>query len=218
MKKGNRIFYVVYVEPSPLRDCLEAIRVLSNPRVKDLAHITVRGPYRKPVSIDSVNRKLVGNRAVLDRAGNYFKDGQNTVFFGCTSPKLREVWRKPDYSFDPHVTIYDGDSLSFAKELYQTLSKYSYRIEFSADMLEPLRSIRGQTSFVPHLVLNNDTLSRLANIQLEPRLGSKIPTHERLNAIDRICAQLSRLRTEQDSISTKSGIPTHRSLSAPGLP
>lgn len=186
-----RIFYVLFVTSEPLRQCLEAIRFLSDPLVKERAHITVRGPYQKKISVNGINKRLLGNRVVLDRVGNYFSFGQKAVFLGCTSPKLRQVWYKPDFPFDPHITIYDGDSLEFAKDLHSVVSQYRYHIEFKADQLELLISWRGQRGLRGCFTFDAARISHIVNERIEPEKIQAKSHLYRLRLIDRICSHLS---------------------------
>lgn len=189
-----RIFYVLYVRNGILKDCLEAIRFLCNPLEKYAAHITVRGPYQKQMKKDElqeINDKLFGNHIIIDRGDNFFNLGQNTVFFRCTSSKLKEVWKKRDYPYNPHITIYDGHSVEFSRKLYSVVSKYSYNIDLQADELIPLFSDKGQESFYLGLIFNNELISKIAEEDLKSLNVMEMSEEHRLSIIKRICKHLS---------------------------
>ena len=106
---ASRMFHVLYVPDGLIADCIDAIRVLAHPSEKHRAHITVRGPYQRASNrLDSVNRSIESSEINIDGSGNFFESGQNTVYLRCRSPNLESVWYKPDYGFNPHITLYDG--------------------------------------------------------------------------------------------------------------
>jgi len=124
------VFYVLHVKEKSLSDCLDAIRFLCDPAEKQKAHITVRGPYQRKIDIRSVNDKVAGRIVSIDGVDNFFAYNQNTVFFHCSAPVLTTVWKKPDFPFNPHLTIYDGRSTEFAHRLYDILKAHTYRLRF----------------------------------------------------------------------------------------
>src|SRR2546430_8610144 len=129
------LFYVLHIQDQTLSGCLEAIRFLSNPFEKQRAHITVRGPYRKRIHVQNLNRQISGDTISINRVGNFFDYGQNTVFFECSSPNLKNIWKKPDFPFNPHLTIYDSGSRPFAERLFKILSKHRFNLSFKAEAL-----------------------------------------------------------------------------------
>jgi hypothetical protein len=186
-----RVFYVIYLEDGLLLDCIEAIRLLSNPMEKVPAHITVRGPYSTKINTSRMNEVLVGNSVTIDRTGNFFEDGQNTVFFGCTSPVLEKVWFKRDFPFSPHVTLYDRESTEFARRLYEVVSGYKYYFSLKADKLHPLESRKGQASFRLQMW---SSLTRLSTLLGEDLRSSDVPhisLESRLKWINKLCKHLS---------------------------
>jgi len=188
-----RIFYVLHISERVLGDCLEAIRFLSNPAEKHPAHITVRGPYQKRISIKKINERWSGEAVRIDRAGNFFDHGQNTVFFHCTCPNLEDVWRKREYSFNPHITLYDGRSSVFARKLYEVVSKYSYGVSFKAGQLQPIFSAKGQESFSLKLAFNKELVVQVANQKIDPLSIDGLSEGDRLRIIDKLCECISTL-------------------------
>ena len=174
-----------------LRDCLEAIRLICNPSEKLPAHITVRGPYRGKINVSGINNRLAGHRVTIDRVGNFFDSGQNTVFFRCRSPILKEIWKKPDFPFNPHITIYDGTSPEFAGDLYSVVDQYNYNVDFEVEKLFPLSSRRGQASFGLYSDFNSELVSEIANEPVEPAMVQDMPHEWRLPIIGKICEYLS---------------------------
>src|SRR5260370_20339551 len=187
-----RVFYVLYICEPELSDCVDAIRLLANPAEKSAAHLTVRGPYQRKLPMSHLSEKIVGRSIFVDRVGNFFQEHQNTVFFSCFSPDLSLIWKKSDFGFNPHITIYDGDSDRFARKLYGILRKNRYSFRFTAGRLEPFVSIRRQNGFRLQLTFN----SRLVSEILGKRVTAKdIPTlsaSHRLEFIGAISAYISK--------------------------
>jgi 2'-5' RNA ligase len=186
-----RVFYVLNIKDKAFSDCLEAIRFLSNPAEKHRAHITVRGPYRKRIDVKDINRKIAGDKIVIDSVGNFFESGQNTVYFRCSSPELRVVWKKRNYPFNPHVTVYDSDSGEFARRLFEVISRYKYRLEFRADELEVMESHKGQASFSLALAFNSELVRQVVGKKIKAEDVQALPDDRRLELIGRLCKHLA---------------------------
>lgn len=186
-----KVFYVLYVRDKPVGDCVEAIRFLADPSAKVGAHLTVRGPYKKRVPLRSLRWQIDGERIFVDDVGNFFQEGQNTVFFSCFSSHLQAIWKKTDFGFNPHITIYDGVSTSFAKKLYSIMKRYRYHFDFTAGRLEPYVSMRKQNGF--HLQLNYDQnlISRVLGEKLAATEVPELSSNQRLQYIDKICEYIS---------------------------
>ncbi len=112
-----RTFNVLYVSDNVIRTCLNTILIVCDPSEKTPVHITVGGPNRprpRPKRYgDSIRRLPVSVLGV----GNFFGPNQNTVFLRCGSEYMKKIWDKPDFEFNPHITLYDGDSRDFALKL-----------------------------------------------------------------------------------------------------
>ena len=84
------LFYVIYLKDGIAVDCIEAIRLLSNPLEKKAAHLTVRGPFPNKIRLEDANKKLAGNRILLDGVSRFTSPTQNTVFFTCKATKIKK--------------------------------------------------------------------------------------------------------------------------------
>ena len=146
MKKPRRVFYVVYFRDRRLQYSLDAMRFIANPSEKNYAHITVRGPYQQRYNLSGMDRRIDGTEVLADGVGSFFGYSQNTVFIKCYSEMLRDVWKKTDYGFNPHVTLYDGQSRRFAEMLLQQLHHLTIRFRFIVGRLHPLVTRSGQYS------------------------------------------------------------------------
>ena len=187
-----RVFYVLYIREGELSDSLDAIRLLANPLEKSAAHITVRGPYQRKLPLNHLSERISGKSIVVYKVGNFFREGQKTVFFSCLSPDLSSVWKKSDFGFNPHITIYDGESESFARKLYSIMRKYKYCFKFTAGRLEAFVSVRRQNGFHLQLTYNQRLVSRILGEQLAVKDIPKLNVTRRLEYINRICGYISK--------------------------
>jgi hypothetical protein len=198
-------FYVLHVKAKQLADCLDAIRFLCNPAEKQRAHITVRGPYRKRIDVKRLSEKVNGGIVSFDGVGNFFDSRQNTIFFRCSAPRLRAVWNKPDFPFNPHLTIYDGKSAEFAHRLFDLMSRYEYPLRFRAEELEAIESRKGQDSMSLALAFNSELVRRAVGYGITAAEVPRLSEHRRLELIDQLCRYLASLPKRQ------SGLPTSQS-------
>ena len=146
MSSTQRVFYVVYLPAGEFRTCLDALRVIARPQTRFPAHLTVRGPYAEAADVSPHSDRIRDAIVRIAGVGIFDGAGQNTVFLHCSCPDLLSVWDKPDYGYNPHITLYDGDSLDFAEALYDVLEQAQLRHSFRARGLEPLVSRRGDTA------------------------------------------------------------------------
>jgi hypothetical protein len=194
-----RIFYVIHIGEKALADSVDAIRFICNPTEKQRAHLTVRGPYQKRINISELSKKIVGDTVSIDRVGNFFDSGQNTVFFHCHATDLERVWNKPHYPFNPHISLYDGNSREFAERLYELVSRYSYCLKFQADELEAIESKKGQTSLSLALAFNSDFVSQVVGEQINADAVSSLSEDRRLQLVERICQHLAEASAKSGS-------------------
>ncbi len=196
-----RTFHVLYLPDGPMASCIDAIRVLANPAEKYKAHITVRGPYKRGgFRLGSVNRILESSEIEVRGAGNFFSSGQNTVYLRCESPNLKAVWDKADFGFNPHITLYDGPSSAFARELWRIISSRPYEFSFVAGPLTPLVSKRrSQGGMALQADLDFRLLQEVAQLDADEVTIESLSQSERLNAIDKLSNFLSNVDRQMDT-------------------
>lgn len=202
-----KIFYVLHIREKVLADCVDAIRFICNPTEKQRAHLTVRGPYQKRIDVAAISKRIVGDTVSIDRVGDFFDAGQNTVFFHCTAPELKNVWNKPNFPFNPHITLYDGKSREFARRLYAVISRYDYCLRFRADELEPIESIKGQESMSLAFAFNSKFMGKVLGERIGPDAVPILSDERRLELVERLCQHLAAL-----PVATESGKTFQRSL------
>jgi hypothetical protein len=135
----ERIFYVLYIEDRLAGPCLDLIRFVCDPRGSTRSHVTLRGPYRNYARAIRNWASYNPGSIRITGLGNFFETGQSTVFLHCEIPAIGDVWYKPDYPKGiPHVTLYDGGSMAFARQLFARLEPFTWRLQVAVGPLEPL--------------------------------------------------------------------------------
>ncbi len=185
-----RIFYVLYFEDQFVRNCLEAIRLFCNPLERHSAHITVRGPYSRKIDIERINDRIKFDSVLIDNVGNFFESNQNTVFFNCSSPALKSIWNKPDYPFNPHITVYDGDSRDFAARVHGVLKARNYLVRARVGGLTPLLST-DQKRFPVSLILDEVFLTKILGESIKIADAVDFSDEWKLIAVDKVCRHLA---------------------------
>jgi len=204
---GN-IFYALFIPEGPIKDCIDAIRYISSPTEKKSAHITVRGPYKEQIKksrLEKLNFALRGNLVHISNPGNFFNNkDQNTVFFNCQGTQLESVWKKKDYGYHPHITLYDGSDKSFAQELYNVLGNYQFDLSFEAEKLVMITRSKGQTSMELSFSLNNELFRPWGKDFLNTtHLIDNMSTDEKISLISKITKNLQNLSIETTSSQPK---------------
>ncbi len=141
---GRKLFYVIYIKDNTLKTIIDGIRLFADPTQKHKAHLTVRGPYTKfqRQFVEDWNKDLANGKMEISGIGTFFSEYQNTVYLNCIgTTTLRSVWNKKDYpDFNPHITLYNGESKDYANELVNILEAFDFRFQIDADELQILKS------------------------------------------------------------------------------
>lgn len=92
-------------------------------------HVTIRGPYHSEIGRDQLDHYqdvLKRDPITLDGFGIFNNDDESVVYMKVESPRIREVWWKPDYpikkyGFNPHVSLYKGSDRRLAERILEFL-------------------------------------------------------------------------------------------------
>ncbi|MDP8240145.1 MAG: hypothetical protein P9X24_13735 [Candidatus Hatepunaea meridiana] len=205
-----RLFYVIYPEDKRLQVYLDALRLIINPTEKRLTHVTVRGPIKKhysKIELQHWNAIIDETSISVNGVGFFFNQNQNTVFLKCESSALKEIWKKSEYGYNPHITLYDGNLRDQAVRLLEILNKYNYNFTFPISSLSPLISIRGQQDFDIKFSINEDLkiVSDVIQETIDFSQLDRVPETKRLLYINRLCRHISLFNTfsEQRTIKTR---------------
>lgn len=216
--------FVLYLSDSVVGPALELIRRICEPGSKSLPHITVRAPIKRlpREDLDFYFGLRIREVCVVG-PGSFGLDEQDeenpqvvtqvrkTVYLRCTSDALEFLSHKPEFPDSVfHLTLYDGRSESFARELLNVLCKYPWRqvVSLPADTklteipIGSSRPRRPATVRPAELSVAAQLLfSRLA--PEESRLESVLlmSDADRLELVRRVCEDLSMagLPTAEDS-------------------
>lgn len=187
-----KIYYVVYIKGEVVADCLNAILCLIKPEVKHPAHITIRGPYTQEINIEPFNTQARQIPMILDGMGRFTNPEQHVVFLACDAPQLKNIWWKPDYSFVPHLTLYNGTSQKQADEISHIANQYTYRLCLKARKLEPL-IIGKERRHLRQVDFDENKISAITQGHISRETIPILSHHQRLNAIDMILQHLSHI-------------------------
>ena len=195
---ARRVFYVVYFEDKDLQRMLDAIRLVCEPGEKTQAHITIRGPYSQRYNLSAQQERIRGSRIAADGVDHFFNEGQSTVFIKCNSHELREAWKKSDFGFNPHITLYDGSSRTFATCLLQLLSGLNLSFPFVANGLFPLVSRKGQNTIELRAAYDEHFVSGLLGNRLLLSDIDELDTKDRLSIVETIAKHLPARISQED--------------------
>lgn len=174
--------------------------------------MTVRGPYkeRRDASLNAWNKRIRGALVRVRALGTFFEDRRNTVFFKCSVPEMREVWHKPDFNeFNPHISLYDGPSRSWAERILRALNKHDFDFAFIADSLIPLISGHGKSVLDNRWILDTALLGRVIG-DIDVNAIFSMSEAGRLTYIERVGSYLSSLDGAPKSWERRSGIQNRR--------
>lgn len=187
-----KIYYVVYIRGEVVTDCLNAIICLIKPNAKHPAHITVRGPYTQEIDMESFNKKARQIPMTLDNVGRFTNPEQHVVFLACNAPQLKNIWWKPDYSFVPHLTLYNGTSQKQADEIFAIANQYTYRLCFKARTLEPL-IIGRERPHLRQISFDENKISMITQGHFSRETVPILSHRQRLDAVNILLRHLSHI-------------------------
>lgn len=183
-----RIFYVINIKDRNLKTLIDGIRVIADPKEKNYAHITVKGPYNQIKNIDKENDIIKNKIIYVNNISTFVTNKQNTIYLECFSNHLSKIWDKADYKeFTPHITLYDGNDKVFADDLFNVLKKHNIKFSFKVDQLDILYSSKGQLN--TNLVSDSDlffNLSYYLNETINYHKIENLDNQEKLKLIDRL--------------------------------
>lgn len=196
----KRLFYVLYLPHRELQIHLDLMRVVCDPSVVSPAHLTVRGPYISEPLSDAIWKSAKSIKVKIEGAGEFFSPNQNTVFLKCSSDDLKRIWWKPQYKdFQPHITIYDGNSLDFGRRLLSTLCQYDLSFSFVADELSERESTGKQFPLGFNWIRYETLLKDIGESGFERKKVEQLNESDRLILIDKIAKHLEEVITNEKS-------------------
>ena len=125
-------------------------------KVPSSPHVTIRGPYKTPVSPLRSRRvwQLLNQHLELrlSGVGRFELPDCHVVYLSVQGEWLRRVWWKPDFpinqfGFNPHITVFKGNKES-ADQVFEALIKDS--VDY------PIESFELKVDVIGQAVLNFD--------------------------------------------------------------
>ena len=199
---SRRIFYVAYFSDERLQSSFDAMRLIADPQEKSRAHITLRGPYSQRYNVSRLDRGIRGAEVAANGAGSFFQEGQNTVFVRCWSDELRKAWKKRDFGFNPHITIYDGSSREFAMELFERLDQLTLDFHFFVDGLSALVSQAGQYSTELHQSFDEGFATRVVGRPLDLSEIKLLSDGQRISLIESFACKLPEFARSPEAVAS----------------
>ena len=192
MSTTARFFYVVYLPEGEARTSLDAIRLIARPQTRFSAHITVRGPYDKPIDdAAQLGDQIRGKYVRIGDVGT-FEGKEKAVFFHCSCPDMVPIWHKPNFEgYTPHITLYEGDG-GFADALSEILEANPLRFIFRASGLDLLVSEKRSANNPVRDRYDATALGGILGDDLSLERIDALKSNERLELISRIARHLAK--------------------------
>lgn len=166
---------------------LDAVVFLANPSEKLPAHITVRGPCdSQSKALGTNSSSCYGSLVHVLGAGHFFSSGQATVFLKVDSDFLKSYWYKPDFPYNPHITLYDGNDFDFACKLYNIVNEKRLFFAFQSSGLIAASSVKGQSTLDLSFDLDSNFLKSHLGQHVDNSYIRKLNDGKRLYYIQRI--------------------------------
>ena len=197
---NQRFFVFFYVDNPEVEEYLNLAIFVANPLEKWPAHVTVAGPFPHR---NSVPKAVPFHSEVNVRGvGRFNGSGQNTVFLNVESDELRKYWNKPDYGYNPHITIYDGDDPKLADMIYISLKTLDPFFSFPVKKLKRVKSVKGGPSIL-HSTVHQRSIKNV--LRMDSKVVYSFSVLERVKAVSDAIrkAQDVSLSPERSSISSK---------------
>lgn len=219
--------YVLYIEDNIVGPCLQLIRSVCNPESISRPHITIRYPIDRLQDNLTAYRNASINEIDIVEPGTFgledTKPARNhTVFVMCYSDILEELSYRPNYPDSIfHITLYDGRSLEFAKQLLQVLQRFSWGFTVplpkhtKMTQIEIVRHRRNNTSSAR---VYQDKLKSLFHAitseHLSATLLASLTDTQRLGFTEAICAHLHSAAANFSKIAPRSAFVDGRDRKA----
>jgi hypothetical protein len=156
------------------------------------------------VKVDELNRELHGNEIEVSGVGVFVAPSQYTVFLACDGSRLRNVWQKTDYGYNPHLTLYDGRDSAFANALKAIVTRHELPWRFRADELRLLVpssewfQAKSQQRMELLLRLPRRNFTADGDLSLTFADAATLSPGARLETIDRLINEASRVLQRRD--------------------
>jgi hypothetical protein len=158
----KRHFAFLYPDDHGLQELLDLAIFVLNPAEKLSAHITVAGPFSDPKSLSPDTDFF--NKICVFGVDRFRSSHQNTILLKVDADDLKQIWDKPDFPFNPHLTIYDGDDWELADRLYEALFQLRLFFCFYVSRVTHVSLVKGQGSW---------NLLSSVNLSLVPELKGR---------------------------------------------
>lgn len=195
----TRYFFIANFINNGISEHINMIKFIAEPTNFSLAHMTLKGPFitKQKKQFEGVRKQIEKKEIEILDVGNFFDYNQNTVFLECNKDEeLYQIWKsKTDRTYktyNPHITIYDGDDVNFSRELYNLLKKYKLKSTLKVDEVDLYSRNRKQEIFYESNL--NINLLDILNLSFDNNFKNyfeKVSKKEKLKHIENIVKQIS---------------------------
>jgi|GEM_PF-265252 len=128
-------YYALFLNgDSYIEKCLSLIKYIGNPDSNSLPHVTLRLFKNVTTRISDTKNKEISHINIIEPGTFNINENRPpfVVYIRCESEELEGNEYKPDYPYSRlHITLYEGDDISYAKNLFSLLNKEDWHFKLA---------------------------------------------------------------------------------------
>ncbi|MEM7701583.1 MAG: 2'-5' RNA ligase family protein [Pseudomonadota bacterium] len=182
---SSKYFVFLYPDEGLVKKILDLSIFILDPQEKWPAHITVAGPFATRRRFH-VRRHDYRSRIAVFGVANFFRSKASTVYFNLQLQDLDAVWSKPDFPFNriPHLTLYSGGDLEFAKKIYEMASQKPRKFSFNVTGVNVVKSTSNQFQSDLRQVIDFEATKVTVGLNFDS--VAALPSEERINIVSQL--------------------------------
>ena len=180
--QGKRWFQIAFFQFEQIQKLLDMMIYVLNPAEKLPAHVTLKGPFKAEASASRNPSNVYGASISIVGTGR-FPQPQLTVFLRCDASAIKENWWKPNYGYQPHITIYDGDSAGISSGAFSILNNMRIFARISLGRTVVYASQVGQKSMMLPLAIDYEQLSLITRRSFTANHSGELTVQDRLDCL-----------------------------------
>jgi hypothetical protein len=151
-------FVLLELTDPEISGLLLGLRIIFTGKKEQLSniHLTARGPYSSKISRKLLEKwsQIIANDVLeIGNVGMFSNPDGYIIYLGVYAENLKEIWHKPDYpikkyGFNPHITLYYGSDLNYAKRILAFLSNEN--LNFKTHQFQLVEYVSGQKGLIHH--------------------------------------------------------------------
>lgn len=216
---------MLYIADDIVAPRLHLIRRVCNPESNTRPHVTVRYPIDKLQDHDlaEYENRTIDKVDIVEPGAFGLQDANTTetrtVFVKCSSDLLQELSYKPYYPDSIfHITLYDGRSLRFARQLLQILRRFAWGFTVALPKHTKLTRIQVGRHERNHRTDDRVYVNKLKLLfytitseRLSSTFLARLTNTQRLEFTEAICANLHNSTARFPKIAPRSSLTDEKS-------